>query len=178
MPAGQEVVRIGERPVTSSMGRQPPSPHSNGGPTASGSPSRSLPPELIAEAGRRLAWVALVYAGALFVGHFGRRVLLAASGPTDSPVRASDLLVVLAAAMGVAVYLLSRSGRVPPRRLLDIGLAFEVVGALGIAAIPIVDRLPQIPSGLLVYVPAECIWIVVFPLVVPDTPGRALVASL
>ena len=144
----------------------------------SASPARTLPPELLAEAGQRLGWVALVYAGGELVGHFGRRLLLAASGSLDLSFRGSDLLGLSAMAMGVAVYLLSRSGRVSPRRLLDVGLAFEVAGALGIAAIPFVDRLPQIPPGIFVYVPAECVWIVVFPLIVPNTPGRVLVASL
>jgi serine/threonine-protein kinase len=92
--------------------------------------------------------------------------------------RASDLLALAMLVMGIAVYVLSRSGLVRPKRLLDVGLAFEVLGALCIAAMPIVDRQRQLPMGLVAFVPAECVWIVVFPLVVPNTPRRVLVASL
>ena len=139
--------------------------------------SHTLPPELLADAARRLRWVAVVYAGAEILGHSARRVLIAA-GPADLLFHRSDLVGVAIIAMAVAVYGLSRGGRVSATRLLDIGLVFEVLGALGIAIVPIVDRLPQIQSGLLAYVPAECVWIVVFPLVVPNTPGRVLIASL
>jgi serine/threonine protein kinase len=177
MPVAPETASVAGHHVPSSGPRPRSSPGSGGERAGSGSAARTLPPDLLAEAGRRLGWVALVYAGGELVGHFGRRLLLAASGALDLSFRASDLLGLSAVAMGVAVYVLSRS-RVSPRRLLDISLAFDVLGALGIAAIPIVDRLPQIPPGFFVYVPAECVWIVVFPLIVPNTPGRILVASL
>jgi hypothetical protein len=45
--------------------------------------SHTLPPELLADAARRLRWVAVIYAGAGVVGHFGRRLLMAASGSVD-----------------------------------------------------------------------------------------------
>src|SRR5262249_60779043 len=35
-----------------------------------------------------------------------------------------------------------------------------------------------LPDAWLMLVPAECIWIVVFPLVVPNTPSKVLIASL
>ena len=140
--------------------------------------SHTLPPELLADAARRLRWVAVIYAGAGVFGHFGRRLLIAAIGSVDIAFHPSDLLGAAMVAMGLAVYGLSRSGLVSATRLLDVGLVFEVLGALGIAAVPVVDRVPQIPSGLFAYVPAECVWIVVFPLVVPNTPARVLIASL
>ena len=140
--------------------------------------SHTLPPELLADAARRLRWVAVIYAGAGVLGHFGRRLLIAAIGSADFAFRPSDLLGVVTIAMGLAVYGLSRSGLVSAKRLLDVGLVFEVLGALGIAALPAVDHLLPVPSGLFAYVPAECVWIVVFPLVVPNTPNRVLIASL
>jgi serine/threonine-protein kinase len=140
--------------------------------------SHTLPPELLADAARRLRSVAVIFAGAEAIAYFGRRLLIVASGSVDIAFHPSDLLRVAMVAMGLTVYGLSRSARVSAKRLLDIGLVFEVLGALGIAALPIVDHLPQIPSGLFAYVPAECVWIVVFPLVVPNTPARVLVASL
>ena len=140
--------------------------------------SHTLPPELLADAARRLGWAAVIYAGAGVVGHFGRRLLFAAIGTIDLTFHASDVVGLAMVAMGLAVYGLSRSGLMSNARLLDVGLVFEVFGALAIAAVPIVDHLPRVPSGLFAYVPAECVWIVVFPLVVPNAPARVLLASL
>jgi serine/threonine-protein kinase len=140
--------------------------------------AHTLPPELLADAARRLGWVASIYAGSVLLGHFGRRLLMVANGSVDLTLHASDLLGVAMVALGLGVYGLSRSDMVSTRRLLDVGLVFEVLGALGIAAVPVIDRAPQIPSGLFGYFPAECVWIVVFPLVVPITPTRVLIASL
>jgi eukaryotic-like serine/threonine-protein kinase len=140
--------------------------------------SHSLPPELLADAARRLGWVAAIYAGGGVVAYFGRRLLLEASGSVTLAFPGSDLLGVAMLAMGTSVYLLSRRRTIPPARVLDVALVFEVLGALCIAAIPLADHQPQFPNGLLSYVPAECVWIVVFPLVVPNTPARVLIASL
>jgi eukaryotic-like serine/threonine-protein kinase len=140
--------------------------------------SHTLLPEVLADAARRVGWAALIYAGGVVLGHFGRRLLIAASGSVDIAFRASDLLGLAMVAMGLAVYGLSRSGLVSTTRLLGIGLVFEVLGALGIAAGPIVDHVPQIPTRLFAYVPAECVWIVLFPLVVPSTPTLVLMTSL
>ncbi len=164
MTAAPEVVLLPGRSVSHPEHRRP--------------ASHTLPPELLADAARRLGWVALIYAGAGVVAHLGRRLVFVASGSVEIAFRASDLMAIAMLAMGTAVYVLSRSGEVPPKRLLDVGLAFEVLGALCIAAMPIVDRQTHLPSGLVGFVPAECVWIVVFPLVVPNTPGRVLVASL
>jgi serine/threonine-protein kinase len=38
--------------------------------------------------------------------------------------------------------------------------------------------LPRVPVGGFTLVPAECIWIVAYPLIVPNTPANVLVASL
>ncbi len=165
MIAAPEITRLAERQGPSSRKRRPSAAH-------------SLPPELQTDAARRLGWLALVYAVGVAFGHFGHRLLLVASGSLDLTLRASDILGFTAVTMGLAVSLLSRSGLIPAERLLDLGLVFEVLGAIGIAAFPIVDHLPQIPTGMFAWMPAECVWIVVYPLVVPNTPRRVLVASL
>jgi len=164
MTAAPEVAFLPGRRVSHPEHRRPASP--------------TLPPELLADAARRLGWVALIYAGAGVVAHFGRGLVFLAGGSVEIAFRASDLLALAMLVMGTAVYVLSRSGLVRPKRLLDVGLAFEVLGALCIAAMPIVDRQRQLPMGLVAFVPAECVWIIVFPLVVPNTPRRVLVASL
>ena len=61
--------------------------------------------------------------------------------------------------------------------LLDLGLVFQVVGALGIAVREFWHGLPQSASGSFL-VPGECVWLVAYPLIVPNTPPKILVASL
>jgi serine/threonine-protein kinase len=91
--------------------------------------------------------------------------------------------------MGLGIYLLSRYGRIRPERLLDIGLVFEVVGAVGIAAANVWGSWPE-PGQFAgwyedlrtragwVGIPWECVWILLFPLIVPTTPGKTVLASL
>src|SRR6476469_9644539 len=119
MIAAPEITRLAERQGPSSRKRRPSAAH-------------SLPPELQADAARRLGWLALVYAVGVAFGHFGHRLLLVASGSLELTFRASDILGFTAITMGLAVALLSRSGLVSVRRLIDIGLVFEVLGTIGI----------------------------------------------
>ncbi|HXI30138.1 MAG TPA: serine/threonine-protein kinase [Vicinamibacterales bacterium] len=140
-------------------------------------PSSTLPPELIGEAARRLGSLGLVYSCGVLFSYFGRRALLTWSGTIDSGVRASDAIALAAVLMGLAVFLVSRRSALPPRLLVDLGLAFQVAGAAGIAAGHYWGGVPQLNTSLTM-VPGECAWIIVYPLVVPNTPMRVLVSSL
>src|SRR6267142_6653265 len=140
--------------------------------------SPSVPPELLADAARRLGWLALIYVGATMVGHFGRRAAITLTGASAFGFQLSDMFALAAIAMGIAVYFATRSQQLSSNRVLDVGLFFQVAGAFGIAVTELSARsLPTIDT-LFAYVPAECVWIVLFPLVVPNTPRKVLVASL
>jgi serine/threonine protein kinase len=139
--------------------------------------SPTLPPDLMAEGGRRLGQLGLVYSGGIFVAHFGRRALLGLTG-AGGGVGVPDLFVLAAIAMGLVVYGVSRRGALSPKGLLDFGLAFQIAGAFGIAVTEWWGGPPRTAAGAFTFVPAECLWIVVFPLVVPNTPGKVLIASL
>src|SRR5215813_5832763 len=91
--------------------------------------SHTLPPEMMAEASRRLGWLGALYAGFGVLGHFGGRFLLA-GGSASAAFRPWDLIFVAAAIMGIGLYIASRRGLVSHSRLLDLGLVFYVVGAL------------------------------------------------
>src|ERR1044071_8122948 len=93
--------------------------------------SPSLPPELLADAGRRLRWLAFIYVGGTIVGHFSRRAVLALTGASRLGVHLSDVFALSAAALATAVYLVVRSQRLSPKRVLDLGLVFQVAGAFG-----------------------------------------------
>ena len=135
-----------------------------------------LPSELIVEASHRLGWLGLVYAGALIATYVGRRVLLASTEPVGSVIHFAYLLPT--AMMGIAVYVVSRSGVLSPARLLDLGLVFEVAGAFGIAAGQLWVGDPRPSDASFTLIPGECVWIVAYPLVVPNTPRKVLAASI
>ena len=137
----------------------------------------TLPPELMAEGARRLGWLALMYAIGVVVAHFGRRILLVLSDSADVGFHGSDALGLAAAVLSLAVFLVARRRLLSPKRLLDLGLVLQFVAAFDIA----VTRAwtgaltPAAWYGLL---PSECVLIVAYPLVVPNSPGKVLLASL
>jgi hypothetical protein len=140
--------------------------------------SVSLPPEAIAEGVRRLGWVALIYAIANITGKFARLALSVIAGKVDSSeFGMPDVFGFGAVLMALAVFAAVRRGVMSSRRLLDLGLVFLVVGALGMAVREFWHGLPQTGSRWFL-VPGECVWLVVYPLLVPNTPGKILVASL
>jgi len=138
--------------------------------------ARGLPPDLLREASRRLELLSLLL-GATFGGAIVLNNLVRGAGwhQMAHPF-AHDLVALTMIAMSAALYWLSRSGRVEPRRLLELGLAYEVVVAFGISMgdnlEPLADTRPLEAISWL------CVWIVMFPVVVPATPARTLVASL
>jgi serine/threonine-protein kinase len=158
-------------PMPLSRIHRPVEPHAH-------SSSISMTPELMAEAAWRLGWLGLVYAGAGLVGHFGRRALLAWTDTGDSALLASDAAALMSVAMGVGMFFLSRSQLVSPKRLIDFGLGFEIVGAFGIAVSQYWTAAVRLPDAALTLIPAECVWIVIYPLVVPNAPNKVLIASV
>jgi serine/threonine-protein kinase len=138
----------------------------------------SLTTEAISEGARRLGWLGLAYVGASILGPVARLVLWAATGSLHaSDFGIPDAFGLAAIIMGLAVFAIVRRGMMPVKRLLELGLVFQVVGALGIAVREFWYGLPQAGGGPF-SIPAECVWIVVYPLVVPNTPRKILGASL
>jgi serine/threonine-protein kinase len=137
-----------------------------------------MTPELMAEAAWRLGWLGLVYAGGGVMGHFGRRALLAWTHAGDAAFLPADTAALISIAMGVGMFFLSRSQLLSAKRLVDLGLAFEIIGAFGIAVSQYWIGTAPLPEAALTLIPAECIWIVIYPLVVPNSPTKVLVASL
>ena len=140
--------------------------------------SRDFIPELLAEAARRLGWLCLAYAGGTILGHYERWAAIAWAGSVDLSLHVPAVFGFAAVLMAIAVYVVSRRGLLSPRRLLDLGLVFQVVGAMGIAAKEYWGAAPPVIDGSFLLVPAECVWIVAYPLIVPNTPNKVLVASL
>jgi serine/threonine-protein kinase len=140
--------------------------------------SMSLAPESIAEGVRRLGWLALAYAIAYITGPAARLAAGAFAGSVHaSDVGIPDVFGLATVIMALGVFAAVRRGVLPARRLLDLGLVFQVIGALGFAVREFRHGLPPTAGGSF-FVPAECVWLVAYPLLVPNTPARILIASL
>ena len=127
---------------------------------------------------RRLGWLALVYAIGYITGPFARLVLSAVAGRVDSSdFGIPDVFGLGAVIMALGIFAAVRRGALSSRRLLDLGLVFQVVGALGIAGREFWQGLPP-TVGSSFLIPGECVWLVAYPLLVPNTPRKILVASL
>lgn len=149
---------------------------------ASGASASGLPPDLLAEASKRLGWAGLVYSGTYFFAAFGPQILGAHyTGYTifDRPVQLTVTGVSIL--LGLGVFALSLHARIRPALLLDLGLIFEVVGAFGISMAQFWGAFPEwtvMADSEYVGIPWECVWIIIFPLLAPNTPGKILLASL
>ncbi len=149
----------------------------------------AFPAAMLERASRRLGHAALLYAAVFFLAYFGS-YFVERWAPLSTFLR--DFATVVAAVsilLGLAVYLISRYASVRSDLLLDLGLIFEVVGAFGISVTNVWGVFPDVGNfeawmesasrgAALTGIPWECIWIIIFPLIAPNTPGKVLLASL
>jgi serine/threonine-protein kinase len=87
-----------------------------------------------------------------------------------------NLLLGLATVLSAALYAASRVKRLGPAPLLDLALGYEVVGAfmIGLTESLSPERFELDNRGF----SAVCIWVAIFPLLAPSSPGKMLVASV
>jgi eukaryotic-like serine/threonine-protein kinase len=144
--------------------------------TAGSAPvSVALPPDFLEAASHRLGLAALLYAVTYLIAYGTGRL----THNFEEWFPGSHLLVDVSAAFSIGlalgVYFLVRSARFAPQFLLDIGLLFWVVSALGIDLGMYYEHLSlgSIPNGL----SWICVWLVLFPLIVPGSPGKILLAA-
>jgi serine/threonine-protein kinase len=152
---------------------------------ATASFSRGLPPDLLQAASKRLGWAALLYSGTFFLAFMGPHLFRATAdyvpehGLWDQPLQTAVSFASIA--MGLGVFALTRFSKLKPQTLLDIGLVFEVVGAFGISMSStwgiFTEWSPAIFDDFY-GIPWECVWIVFFPILAPNTPGKVLAGSL
>jgi hypothetical protein len=150
-------------------------------PTSAGRHSewaRTFPPEMTAEAAKRLVWLGLIYAVTGLLGHFGRRVGLAWSSGDAFEPQFQDAIGVIAIALGVAVAAIARWGQLSNRGLVNLAVFFLVAGAFGLAIREFWDGVPAGVDSAFPLIPVESVWIIGFPLIVPLRPPTVLVSSL
>jgi hypothetical protein len=174
---------------------------------SSGSTGVPLSPEIHRDLSRRLATVALCYAGAYLLAYGTEHVRMLVGGQSEhSPL--SLVIALVSIASGILVFFAARVGKLPPASLANITLAFQVLGAVGIMggswgweghfdlyqrhvwqaigspdlAFPqgFVDRLVAARLRI-VYLEGVTwvgVWLLIVPILVPMTPRRTLLAVL
>ncbi len=138
---------------------------------------QDLPSDLLEASSRRLqiatlVWSALWSLGLVFNNFVGPRLDL----PSEQVVpwgMAGNVVGVAGVALSLGLYALSRRPGFDPRRLLDLGLAYEVVLAFGIGLIN--QWTPQVLAGRLSWI---CVLILIHPMIAPSTPRKTFVAGL
>ncbi|MFL5518103.1 MAG: protein kinase domain-containing protein [Gemmatimonadales bacterium] len=143
---------------------------------ADGEVSTGLPSDLLGLSARRLQVLALLYALIFFLAGIFPALIL----PGDRAQFLGNVVqwapgvigIVVAALLAVVIR------RVPPRRAMTLGLMFEIVSSYAIAAAEFGD-----PTGLEVHqgymgLSWVAVWVVLFTIVVPTSPRRALIAAL
>jgi len=144
--------------------------------TEGGMPA-GLPPDLIEKAGRRLGVAALTYAGAYTVAYTVGRITNQGLGwPYGAFPQMPDLTAIGFVAISVAFFFVARSRLISDERLLDVGLVYMVVAALGIDQYLFWGTVPE--GTLVTGISWVGVWIVAFSLLVPSTLGKVIVASL
>jgi serine/threonine-protein kinase len=147
--------------------------------------SKALPPDLLQAASKRLGWAALLYSGTFFLAFMGPHLFRVTADYVpehalwDQPLQTAVSFASIA--LGLAVFALTRFSKLKPQTLLDIGLVFEVVGAFGISMSSTWGIFSEWSPAIFndfYGIPWECVWIVFFPILAPNTPGKVLIGSL
>src|SRR6185295_9551965 len=103
--------------------------------TGTGSTTR-LPQDLIEKTVNRLGVLGLISAAVHPLFHYAVRLVVPADVLRTAPVHAANFIAMcIAVTSGLAIYTLTRIGRVSPAFKLDAGLIFEVLGAFCIGLI-------------------------------------------
>jgi hypothetical protein len=138
--------------------------------------ARGMPPDLLREAARRLQLLSLGVATGFAIALALNPIARLAGWYALPRPRTHAVVSVVMIVVSVMVAWTARRERLPPVRLLDLGLLYEVIVAFGIA---LGDHLtPLTAERPLETISWLCVWIVLFPLIVPATPGKAIVAGL
>jgi eukaryotic-like serine/threonine-protein kinase len=140
--------------------------------------SLGFPEDLLRQSAGRLRVLALLYAFFFFIAG----ILPALVVPDDrarflgSFVRWGPSVLGIAAAVLVAAVV--RSPRVPPPAAMKLGLAFEIVTSYAIAATEFADPVTLETQRGFLGLSWVAVWVVLFTVVVPTSPRRAVVAAL
>jgi eukaryotic-like serine/threonine-protein kinase len=137
-----------------------------------------IPADMLRDMAGRLGTVGLVFAVAEAVG-IAVTQMFAVLG-WNLPVTPAERIPVSTTGLvlGLVINRLARLPRLRPAHLLAIGLAFEVIGGFLVVLPEAYYNVVAAPPGHTMMVSWLTVWIAVFPILLPATPGITVVASL
>jgi serine/threonine-protein kinase len=137
-----------------------------------------LPPDVVSQSAARLRILALLYAFVFFMAGVVPPLLL----PGDRAHFLSSFGMwgpaMIGIAVALAVALVAGSPRVSLEAAMKIGLVFEVVGSYGIAAAEFLENTILDPATGFFGLSWVAVWTVLFTVVIPTRPRRAVMAAL
>jgi eukaryotic-like serine/threonine-protein kinase len=139
--------------------------------------SAGIPPDLLRESSRRLTEAALVYAAVYLIQHVVSTLVAPSVAGTHWQLYQGpwDWLTVIFVSVSLLVAWAASSGRVPQSSIPDLGLVYLVIGAVGIEiGLLWVPRNAPIEMLGMSWV---TVWLAIFALIVPATPGKMFVAA-
>jgi len=156
----------------------PPTGNAFDSPPRAGVFTARLPAELLERGARRLAMLVVVYAVGFVVAYTARELTVHGAGGTHYDQRThtpGQVLMATFVLVSLLVSAFTARRSMPASRVVQLALAFEVVGSLGIAlaSYPGVWELGRAAWG----VSWLCVWIMMFPLMIPAPPRSAAVAA-
>jgi eukaryotic-like serine/threonine-protein kinase len=136
------------------------------------------PPEMVQRSAGRLGTLALLYAIGFLLAYLIYEFTvhgLRQAAYEQPPHTPGQIVMASFVTMALGVYALARRRIHSATRLVRIGLAFEVAGSLGIG---LVSYSGPWPADQPVWgVSWICVWIMMFPLVIPGPPRAAAIAA-
>jgi serine/threonine-protein kinase len=136
-----------------------------------------LPLDLQEDAVRRLRVTMLAVMGGLLFAVTVKSIMSAVG--LERPemfTRAHQLGMLVSFVLSLAMYRVTRSQRIPPQTILNIGIAYVLTSGLVIALM--YCMLSFLSYEMIRGTSWLVVWVVLFPLVVPSTPARTLFVSL
>src|SRR5213595_1532899 len=140
--------------------------------------SSGLPADLLGQSAARLRTIALLYAFVFFLAGIFPALLFPADRARflGSAVQWGPSVLGIGVALLVAAVI--RSPRLPLPTAMNLGLAFEIASSYAIAAAEFADPMGlEMHSGFM-GLSWVAVWIVLFTVVVPTAPRRAVLAAL
>ncbi len=153
---------------------------------AAGSAGSELPTDLLVQASSRLGLVSIMYAFTFAVAFYSGHLLqLLGRDQPFYPGQVEHIVANLSIAASVAIFMATRFLSIHPSIVLDFGLVYHVVASFGIAMaefwnVSFFGQLSMVDTGMKPWfgISWVCVWILMFPALVPNTPGKTLLAAL
>jgi serine/threonine-protein kinase len=145
-------------------------------PDSAGASSVGLPTDLLSQSAERLRTVALVYAVVFFLAG----VVPIFINPVDRVRYFHTPLLWAPSLFGISMALVLAAiiRRIPLATAMNLGLAFEILGSYAIAASEFGDPLTVDTQRGFLGLSWVTVWVMMFTIVVPTTPRRALLTAL